>query len=348
MRFPFEADFADVQSDPDPFVDSVFDALRSDFMTVPRGDGFLDFATFDQGYEALKQTTAGFDSFTPDDVLAAVDRSPVALIVVRTMLGFSPSEWACITREHTGVRVDQGYVRSLDRSIRTSPATPLRASHRRGNRLAALVATACALIAAGADDVGQEFVHRLDKADTRSGLMSVRAASQTGVPYSMLLYERFLGRPFASHRDSVSELVGAIVEIAVENRLTAANISYRKTGRAERIEGFDQAPDFVVPNEFNPKVVIEAKLSEDDGTARDKVTRIQHLAELAMEGVSDNQPRFEVIACIAGRGFSVRREDMKKLLLATRGKVFTLRTVDRLIDATSLASYASSQNGSGR
>jgi len=61
-----------------------------------------------------------------------------------------------------------------------------------------------------------------------------------------------------------------VVENAIEAVLTEAGISFRKTGRAERLEGFDQAPDFVVPNEFNPRVVIEAKLTEDDGTARDK------------------------------------------------------------------------------
>ena len=37
---------------------------------------------------------------------------------------------------------------------------------------------------------------------------------------------------------------------------------------------FDPFPDFIVPDEFNPQVVIEAKITEDDGTARDKVTRI--------------------------------------------------------------------------
>jgi len=64
-----------------------------------------------------------------------------------------------------------------------------------------------------------------------------------------------------------------VVENAIEAVLTEAGISFRKTGRAERLEDFDQAPDFVVPNEFNPRIVIEAKLTEDDGTARDKVTR---------------------------------------------------------------------------
>ena len=33
-----------------------------------------------------------------------------------------------------------------------------------------------------------------------------------------------------------------------------------------------------------PKVVIEAKVAEDDGTARDKVTRVQHLDALSRQG----------------------------------------------------------------
>lgn len=115
--------------------------------------------------------------------------------------------------------------------------------------------------------------------------------------------------------------------------------SYRKTKRAERIVGFDQAPDFIVPSEFNPQIVIEAKIAEDDGTARDKVTRVQHLGELNVAARDDSQPRIEVVACIGGRGFGVRREDMRKLLYATRGKVFTLKTLDRLIDNTRLKEF---------
>ncbi len=161
------------------------------------------------------------------------------------------------------------------------------------------------------------------------------------MPYSALLYERFLGRPFAGHRDSISELVGNIVENAIEDVLSREGVSYRKTGRAERLQGFDQAPDFVIPNELNPQVVIEAKLTEDDGTARDKVTRVQHLESLSLLGQPADQPRFEVVACIAGRGFGVRREDMKKLLLATRGKVFTLQNMEQLVDMTRLREYRS-------
>ena len=50
-------------------------------------------------------------------------------------------------------------------------------------------------------------------------------------------------------------------------------------------------------------------------------------------------PRFAVIACIAGRGFRVRREDMKKLLLSTRGKVFTLGTLNKLVEYSQLSEF---------
>jgi hypothetical protein len=185
------------------------------------------------------------------------------------------------------------------------------------------------------------MIHRLDKADTRTGLIGLRHLANEGVPYPMLLYERFLGRPFAGHRDSVSELVGAAMENAVEERLRQAGISFRKTGRAERVEGFDQAPDFIIPDEWNPQVVIEAKITEDDGTARDKVTRIQHLAEIGHQRQLEGKPGFQVIACIDGRGFGVRRADMQKLLEAAQGKVFTLKTLDHLVENTILREFKS-------
>ena len=167
----------------------------------------------------------------------------------------------------------------------------------------------------------------------------IRSLSRLGVPYAMLLYERFLGRPFAGHRDSVSELVGNLLESAIARVLDQSGIDSRQPKRAEKIAGFDQTPDFIVPDEYNPHVVIEAKVTEDDGTARDKVTRVQHLDTISRQGSPSGQPRFEVVACIAGRGFGVRREDMKKLLLATRGKVFTLRTLDQLVTHTRLNEF---------
>jgi hypothetical protein len=277
-------------------------------------------------------------------VFSVAISEPVSIVVLRTMLGFTPPEWGYVTAQRTGVSVSQGFVRSLDRKVRMSPEKPLKTDGVTEARLKALVETACHLLSEGAPTIDAGQLHRLDKADTKGGLESVRNLAGMGVPYAMLLYERFLGRPFAGHRDSVSELVGDTLESAIEDVLTGAGISYRKTKRAERIEGFDQAPDFIIPSEFNPQVIIESKITEDDGTARDKVTRIQHLGELSMADREKGNPKFEVVACIGGRGFGVRREDMRKMITATRGKVFTLKTLDRLVEYTRLQEFRTKEN----
>ncbi len=336
-RSPFEADSAELQSNLDRYVDAVFASLESDFLLLPKGRGFLEYPEFEAAYEVVKQATLGFRDLAADRVLSVVAEQPVSIVVLRTMLGFSPPEWAYETTLRTGVAVEQGWIRNLDRRVRINPNTSLSLKQAAGERLRALVETACNLLQEGVPPTPPEKLHRLDKADTRSGAHSLRTVAEIGVPYPMLLYERYLGRPFAGHRDSVSELSGGGLETEIERLLSEAGISFRKTKRAERIEGFDQAPDFIVPSEYNPRIVVEAKVTEDDGTARDKVTRVQHLAALR-----DQRPpgeRFELIACIAGRGFRVRREDMKKLLLATQGKVFTLQNLDMLVETTGLRAF---------
>lgn len=342
MKYPFEAELSEIEASPEPFVSAVFSSLASEFLMLPKGDGFVDYAAFESGYEALKRATGGFATLPPAQVLQAVLESPIAFVVLRSMLGFTPPEWAYIAAQRSGLEINQGFARTLDRRVRISPLAPLRPSAEMLPRIEAMVTAACELLEQGCPEVQASQVHRLQKADTVGGLVALRSMASIGAPYAMLLYERFLGRPFAGHRDSVSELVGDGLENAIEEQLAVAGISFRKTRRAERIAGFDQAPDFIVPSEFNPKVVIEAKLTEDDGTARDKVTRIQHLHSLSMAGQPPGQPKFEVIACIAGRGFGVRREDMRKLLIATRGKVFTPKTLSRLVDCSALKTFATS------
>jgi len=126
----------------------------------------------------------------------------------------------------------------------------------------------------------------------------------------------------------------------VQKQLDTRAIPYHKTQVAERFEDMDQAPDFLVPDQFQPRVVIEAKLAEDDGTARDKVTRVQHLDELRKQRLRQGIPSFEVVACVDGRGFGIRREDVKKLLRATQGKLFTLQTIGYMVGHTSLRGFS--------
>ena len=341
--FPFEASLDEIFRNPEAYIDSVFSCLESEFLIMPKGAGFVEYPVFERGYEALKAATEGFTKLDPDQIYSLTVSEPISIVVLRSMLGFTPPEWGYVTEQKTGIPITQGFIRSLDRKVRMAPETKLNTNGVVKERLKAIIKTACQLLSDGVPEVDIKQLHRLNKADTKQGLDSIINLSRIGVPYAMLLYERFLGRPFAGHRDSVSEIIGDSLESAIEDVLSQSAISFRKTKRAERIEGFDQTPDFIIPSEFNPQIIIEAKITEDDGTARDKATRIQHLGELSLAGRTINNPRYEVIACIGGRGFGVRREDMKKMIIATRGKVFTAKTLNQLVECTRLREFKAKQ-----
>lgn len=105
------------------------------------------------------------------------------------------------------------------------------------------------------------------------------------------------------------------------------------------LPGFGQAPDFCIPDEVNPAVVIEAKVTSDDGTAQDKVARIKELETQRRKHAAAGRPSYEVVACIDGRGFRERREDMRQMLLRLNGKVFTTASLDQLIIHTRIREF---------
>jgi len=339
--YPCQVPYPVIASNPDPFIDTICQSLQSTFLMLPRGPGFVAYPEFSQAYEVLKRHTSGFRNVESALVMAALAENALAFVVLRTILGFSPPELAYLASEYNdGITISQSFARSLDRKVRDNHNSIASLRESSYERVEAMVDAASQAVQEGAADTPNDMIHRLDKADTRRGLISLQHAADEGLPYAMVLYERFLGRPFASHRDAVSGLVGDIVENAVEAELRKYGISFRRMGHAESIEGFDQAPDFIITDEWNHHVVIEAKIAEDDGTARDKVTRVQHLAEISKRRKAQNGQPFQVVACIEGRGFSIRREDMRKLLEATEGKVLTLEMIDQLVPYTRLKEYA--------
>ena len=113
---------------------------------MPKGNGFVDYPTFDSGYEKLKQSTKGFREIKPEHVLQAVIECPISLVVLRSMLGFTPPEWAYITGQRKGVEIPQGYARSLDRKIRLEPLKPVEGKTAKSDRIIAMIGTACDLL----------------------------------------------------------------------------------------------------------------------------------------------------------------------------------------------------------
>ncbi len=336
--FPFIAASPDeLKRDLDKFVDATISSLSSYYLEIPKGDHWVDPQRFHAAFAVLQSCTGNFASLDRPAIVKAIEAEPLVFVVLRCVVGLSPPELADLACERLEAEISQNFAREQDQRAKDGLRI-INSSALSRQRIEALVEAACIAIEEGCRQERDLTVHRLDKVDTRGGLESVRTCAEEGVPYPELLLERMLGRPFASHRDSVSEKVGDFIEDAIAEQLTEAGVPFYQTKRAERLKGFDQAPDFLIPDATTPKVVIEAKLTQDDGTARDKVTRVQHLDRLSEYGA-----KFEVIACIDGRGFTIRREDMRKLILATRGKVFSIATIGHLVSKTSLREFAKGQ-----
>jgi hypothetical protein len=236
MPLRFETDYDGSDIVWDPLVDEVFDELTSSFLEMPKGEGFIEYSTFETGYQTLKRCTDAFANVTAAAVRAAARETPVSLIVFRCILGLTPPEWAHLTRELTGLEIGQGAARAMDRRIRLKPLTPLRTVNSVPNqRMDALIEAGVQMLAQGIGVVTPGILHRLDKADTKEGIASLQPVADLGVPYPVLLYERFLGLPFQTHRNSVSELRGKVVELAVKNVLDEAKVSFRETKRANAL-----------------------------------------------------------------------------------------------------------------
>jgi hypothetical protein len=361
MRRPFELSPQELEKHLEEMVDATISDLGSEFLLMPAGPGFIKYEDFRTAYEILKRHTKLFEHFSVDQISSALLENSRSFCVLRAILGVTPPEWAELARsEHFDdipqnaartldrkCREDTGYIRRLDERLKAQLARqtqyggppPDRSISLK--RIDALVQTAIHFISQGSPRVVEGVIHRMAKFDTSGGAESVQYAARENVPYAVLLYERYLGRPFAAHRDAVSELVGEVIENAIEDRLRKDGITYRKTQRAERIPGFGQAPDFCIPDEINPAVVIEAKITSDDGTARDKVARIKELETQRNQHVAEGRPHYEVVACIDGRGFRERREDMRQMLLRLNGKVFTMATLDQLVAHTGIREFVS-------
>ncbi|MBI2838412.1 MAG: hypothetical protein HYX75_08865 [Acidobacteria bacterium] len=341
MKRPFEVKHPYLKIHIDDLVQTTFDDLQSQFLILPLGSNFVEYPRFQDAYEVLKRRTSTFKNWSAGAVWDALREDSLAFLVLRTILGMSTPEWAELANSDLRVDIEQNAARRLDVVCRKGKDFFERLAKGRGEetrrRVDALVEIAVQYIGRGAGSAVEGAVHRLNKVDTSLGLESLRHVASRHVPYAVLLYERYLGRPFASHRDSISGIIGDGMESVIEDCLSRAGLTFRKTKGAERVEGFEQAPDFIVPDEWNPAVVIEAKITGDDGTARDKVARIERLVAIAAQRMKDRGRAFQVVACIDGRGFRVRKKLMEQLIMATKGKVFTFKTISSLIENTRLS-----------
>lgn len=318
----------------DSMVESVRNSVQPIFLTLPKGTGYIERDRFEQAYETLVEQTDRFTEWNFDSVWNAYRKDELVFIVVRTILALTPPELEDLAREEQDVDISHGAARRIDGEIRRGEDTDRQQSTEAMIR--AMLETAVEKIAEPTPDTGIDVIHRFDLVDRQNGLQSIRKAHEHGI-YHNLLRERYLGRPFASHVDSVSDERGNVMEDAVKDTLEDSGIPF-----VEDI-GFDsdeQEADIYVPNRVDPAIVIEAKIANDGGTMRDKAARVSNLVEQARREGSSGERAFQVVACVDGRGFSERYREAKELIENTRGKVFTFETLDDLVEYTDLSDYA--------
>jgi hypothetical protein len=183
------------------------------------------------------------------------------------------------------------------------------------------------------------FHSKLDKRDTREGWSSVARDAQ-GVPYSALLYQRYVGGVWRQAQDAYSEVKGdALLEVPLAALLKREGIPFYRAQRGAAGAaataaqfGINPGPDFLIPDTA-PTVIVESKIGEDGGTVRDKAARLKNLAHAgAARGLV-------VCAVLDGKGWSERPNALADVVIATGGRTYTLQTLEHFVALPEVAAH---------
>jgi hypothetical protein len=310
-------------------------ATQPSFHLIPRGDAMASEDAFGGAYEHLAAATNGFTDVTRESIAACLLAHPETLAPLRMVIGFTLNELAVAVRlcDPEAKTTGDG-LKNFERKAMPSPMTERQETARRAlahNVANAIVSVMDRDILSVPEPAATAFHSKLDKRDTRDGWTSV-AADAGGVPYSALLYQRYVGGVWRQVQDAYSEVKGdELAELPVAALLDAAGISYWRTprgatGAAQTAARYklSPGPDFVMPEE-SPTIVLESKIGEDGGTVRDKASRIQGMARAAeARGLIP-------CAVIDGKGWRERPNALADVIIATSGRTYTLSTLELLL-----------------
>ncbi|MCY4422548.1 MAG: hypothetical protein OXC06_05705 [Acidimicrobiaceae bacterium] len=315
----------------DLLVKGFLDHLRPSFHLIPKGDSMADEESFADAYASLADGTGDFSRPDAESLAEVLQRTPAALAPLRMIVGLTHNELAVairLTNPDAGVSGEA--LKKFERSPAPEQASP------RHERLAtgiagAITAAMSREILAVPSSAAVHFHSKLDKRDTRDGWSSVRADS-TGVPYSALLYQRYVGGVWRQVQDAYSEVKGdAVLEFPLRDLLDEHGIPYHHTrpgasGARETAEryGMSPGPDFVIPDE-SPTLVVESKVGEDGGTVRDKAARIK-----SMTSAADHRG-LKACALVDGKGWTERTTALLEVIVTTQGRTYTLSTLDQIL-----------------
>lgn len=316
------------------------EATQPSFHYIPRGDSMASEIAFETAYADLALHTNNFAEVSEINLIRALTGNPATLAPLRMILGLTHKEmsWA-MKLASEGTTTSGETLKKFERSPIPEGSAP-----KRNAMIKAIAVTAMAVMNRNILQIprpAHRFFHsKLDKRDTMNGWSTVADAAG-GVPYSALLYQRYVGGVWRQVQDAYSEVKGDnLLEQPIADFFDAGGISYYRSGTGatgaaltEKKFGLSPGPDFLLPDK-SPTVTIESKVAEDGGTARDKAARIKNASEAAKaRGLLP-------CAVIDGRGWSERPSALADVVIATDGRTYSLTTLAHLLDIPEVAAAA--------
>jgi hypothetical protein len=302
--------------------------LAPDFAYVHWREEY-ELASFEQAYQAAHALTGGFTATDAETLTRAIQAQPRALQVFRLLLGLTAQEFATATQivveRHGFPALSSGRIKNLEAGSACSTET----------------ARCCALVIDegmrgelfGTPPTGavQPKIH---KPDTLEGWTTVQRYAAQGVPLSVFLHQRHYGGAFRQLLDATSTKRGDILEDAVEELFREHGIRFIRTGSHNQEEiarrfsvTVRPAPDFVLFDSSDIlRALLECKVANDGGTARDKAARYATLqAEASRLG------GIPLFAVLAGLGWKRTADALGPVVRDTDGRVFTLPTLSDML-----------------
>ncbi len=304
-------------------------SLAPDFAYVHWRDEY-ELTAIEEAYRLAHELTRGFTATDVESLTAAISSQSTTLRVFRLLLGLTPQEFAMATQivaERHGLRaLTSGRIKSLESGSACSRET----------------ARSCALVIDegvrgelfGAPPSGA-VQPKINKPDTLRGWTTVQHYAAEGVPLAVFLHQRHYGGAFRQLLDATSTRRGDILEDAVEELFRGHGVPFIRTGSHNQEEIADRfgltvrpSPDFVIFNGSNTlRALLECKVANDGGTARDKAARYA-----ALRTEANRLGGAPLFAVLAGLGWRRTADALGPVVRDTDGRVFTLPTLTEMLN----------------
>lgn len=313
--------------------------LQAYFEVVPWDqEAMYEVETFGRIYRFVEERTGTFRRVKPETIAAVLQEKPCAILIFRLVLGYSLDEIELILQKGFGVSFGKDKLREIEQRCETATARLLK---QWGERVVPILSTFFFQAAYGETFAKLEGIPEASfkrrakvlKLDPARGWESISEMASRGVAFVDLLYQRYVGGTVRQALDMGSALKADILEEPIRVLLSDQRIPFYQMRPRERIEGWEQAPGFLIPSKAAAEVVIEAKVAEDGGTARDKASRIERLARIA------EAKGAVCIAVVDGKGFRRINDALVPILANCKGKVFSYSNLRELLTLPEIAKW---------